>query len=480
MYGGPIQFGGLASGLDTQAIIQALVQAESTPIAQLNSQKGQAQQKISLLGTFEGHIKALQTLAKDLSSLGGFQSTKITASSEGVVAASAKGTPLPGSYSLKVNSLAAADRWVFDGVTSPTDDLGGGSVDFTYDGQAYSVTVDSADSSLNDIAAAINEQAGSAVTATVVNSGTSSSPNWQLIVASKQTGADYAITGLDASSISGLGATTQLSTAANATFELDGLAIERSSNTFSDVVAGLEINLQSVSPDAVQINVGVDTEGIVEKLKGFVEAYNKVVDFANGQSKYSEDGGPSGALFGDPVLRTVTQQLSGALFGSAMTDNTSSFGQLGLLGIELNTDGTLKLNETKLNAKMSEDIDAFTDFFADLDGFSNGGAAKGTTAYYTDTTADSGLFQFLSTTIDRLLDSQTVGDGATYKGLLAGRKEALDTQIKSIDKRVEQLEARLEAFEADLVKRFTALETLMSGLNSQSAYLSQQLSSTSG
>jgi len=477
MFGGPIQFGGLASGLDTQAIIAALVNAESTPIAQLASQKTTANNKISLLGTFEGHLKSLQTLAASLSTLGGLQSTKVTANSEGTASFLAKGTPLPGSYSLVVQALAATDRYAFAGVSSALTDLGEGTVDFTYDGQAYSVAVAADASSLNEIAAAINTQAGAAVTASVINAGTSSSPSYQLVIAGKQSGADFAITGLDASSIAGMGAATQITVAANAEFEIDGLAIQRSSNTFSDVVDGLEITLESVSATPVQVSVGVDTDGIKEKLASFVEAYNKVIDFVNGQSKFSEEGGPSGALFGDPALRTVTTQLSSALYGASSTDSTSGFGQLGLVGIELNTDGTLKINDTKLNAKMAEDIDAFVDFFADLDGFNNGGAAKGTAGYYQDTTADKGLFMTLSKTIDRMLDSQDIGSGNTYKGLLAGRKESLQALIKNLDKRTEELEARLVTFEANLVQRFTALEKLMAGLQSQGAFIAQQFGS---
>lgn len=479
MFGGPIQFGGLASGLDTQAIIAALVNAEAAPIKQLEGQKSSEKAKISLLGTLEGHLKALKSKAEGLATLGGLQSIKVQTSVEGIASFIAKGEPLPASYSLEVLALAAADRWAFAGAADATTDLGAGTVDFTYDGQAHSVTIAAADSSLNEIAEAINEQAGTAVTATVVNTGTSASPSWQLIVAGKSTGADHAITGL-ASSVAGLSGATQISTAANAEFELDGLAIQRSSNTFSDVVDGVEITLESVSATPVQVSLGIDTDGIKEKLKAFVDAFNEVAKFINAQSQYSEEGGPGGALFGDPVLKTIRSRVSEALYGAQSVDSTSSFGSLGMLGVKLQTDGTLLLDESKVDAKIAEDVEAFLDYFADLDGFDNGGAAKGTSEYYQDTTTDKGLFMTLTKSIDRMLDSQTVGDGQTYKGLIASRKESLEKIIGNIDDRVEQLELRLEAFEANLVARFTALEKLMSGLQSQSAFMSQQLGQTSG
>ena len=90
---GPISFGGLASGLDTAAIIDALVAAERIPINQLQARKSASQQKINLLGTLQGHVDALLKKAQDFSNSGGsFLVNKTKLSSEGFFSVSATGS----------------------------------------------------------------------------------------------------------------------------------------------------------------------------------------------------------------------------------------------------------------------------------------------------------------------------------------------------------------------------------------------------
>ena len=75
-----ISFGGIASGLDTNAIINALVQSESIPIHQLQAKKSVQQSKLDLIGTFKGHLKALQEKANKLSKLSDFLAFKVNSS----------------------------------------------------------------------------------------------------------------------------------------------------------------------------------------------------------------------------------------------------------------------------------------------------------------------------------------------------------------------------------------------------------------
>ena len=87
-------------------------------------------------------------------------------------------------------------------------------------------------------------------------------------------------------------------------------------------------------------------------------------------------------MFGDSVLRTIQRTISGVLFNQTaaqVTADTAGYGTLRLVGIETNPDGTLKINDTVMSAKMDGDLDAFTDLFVDTDGFNNGGAALGDT-----------------------------------------------------------------------------------------------------
>jgi flagellar capping protein FliD len=153
--------------------------------------------------------------------------------------------------------------------------------------------------------------------------------------------------------------------------------------------------------------------------------------------------------------------------------DTTGYGSLRLLGVEQQADGTLKINDTKMNEKMDADLDAFADFFVDRDGFDNNGAAIGTDRYYFDTTADTGFGDDLARAIDAVVRSYGNASGQFTKGLFDGRVDSLKANIKTYDSRIEQRETRLEKMEAQLVARFASLESLMARLQSQSSFLNR-------
>jgi flagellar hook-associated protein 2 len=275
-----------------------------------------------------------------------------------------------------------------------------------------------------------------------------------------------------------------ITTASNAEIELDGLMIQRSSNEFNDVLEGVEMSIQAVdlsSPQTTTFTVSADTDAIKANLQEFVDSYNAVVDFLNQQSSYDQESGTGGDLFGDSVLSSVRRITHDPLFQvdiSSVVGDTLGYSTLGLLGIDLGTDGRLTIDETKLDQKMADNLDAFSDFFTDSDGFDNGGAAKNTPGYYTDTTADSGAFAKLFRSIDQAVKSVTLdgdpddpSDNLLIKGLFGRRKETFKSNIDRINKQIDALELRLEDYEESLVLRFSALEELMAGLNSQSSFL---------
>lgn len=475
---GQITFGGLASGLDSNAIIQALVQAEQIPIKALQGQKSTTQGKLSLLGDLSGMLDSLRDKADSLSSAAGFVANTVVPSEEGIATFTATGGALDGSYSLEVLQLARASRYELTPQSSPDADLNG--VDISFDiGPAdgtpdYSVSLNPGSSSLNDVAAAINDQLGDVARATVINTGTSSSPSYSLVLESTDTGLDNAITNLTVENGNlDFDVEQSLSTAQNAQVKLNDLTIERSSNEFGDVIDGISFTVESTTAvdTPITFNVGVDDEKVIERLTEFVDAYNEVMDFINGQSSYSEEGGASGPLFGDPALRSIRTTLSNTLFDSSLVDATSAFGSLGLVGIDVGVDGRLTIDESEVSEKLAADPEAFADFFTDSDGFDNGGAANGTSAFYTDTTADTGLFARIQQNLDRLLDDQTGPNGEALKGLISARQETLQSNIDDIDDRIESLEFRLEGFEQQLITQFAALEETMSSLNAQQGFL---------
>lgn len=496
-----INFSGLASGLDTNAIIQQLVALERIPIQMIEMEKDEQQGKLNKINQLSDLVKGLQEKADGLSSLSEFYAFSVGGSFEGSLTVSAGAGAVAGSHTVEVISTAGTDRWSFDGVADDTANLAtadGQTVDFTVGGTSYSVPVDAAASNIEQIASAINEEAGDDVTASVVNTGTASNPSYTLLLSSKESGEDGRISAIT-SSIAGLSinyvapdvngdpvSANHVSVGNNAQAVIDGLTVTRSTNDFSDVLDGVSLSALAETTGEVTFTVEPDKDAIKEKIGEFVTAYNEVIEFINTQNTYTpseEDGesGTSGALFGDGLLQSVKQTLSSALFNidpAVVQADTEGYSTLSLVGIKTNSDGTLKLEESTFDAKFDGNLEALADLFVDSDGFVRDPAAlPNTPDWYVDTTTDSGLMANLSRGIDQLFGSIEDNDpNVDLKGVFDLRKDAINDQIKRLSERITQKEDRLGDYEQDLILRFARLEELMGALNAQGASLSNALS----
>lgn len=464
---GGIQFGGLASGLDTNAIISAILAVEGRTKHQLEVRKLGEQQKLTLIGTFQGLVEKLQDKVRDLQTASNFFAHKLAVGEEGIANFTLSGSAEAGAHTLEVLSLAAADRYAFAGVADPATGLGAGTVAFTYNGTAYSVDVLAGSDSLTGIAAAINASAGDDVTASVINAGTTSAPSWQLVLAGDDTGADFAITGLT-SSVAGLTGATQVSSASNASVLIDGLAVQRSSNLFSDVLQGVSFSVSRTNEGVpLSFTVELDPEGMRTKLKEFVDSYNEVIQFVNKQNTFTLEDGPGSILFGENALDSIRSVMRRAVLEADRTlvaADTDGYSTLGLIGIKLQADGTLEIDDDKLEAKLSGNLELFSDFFRRADDAG------------TLTVDERGIFVKLEDMLKGLIDDSTAPDGETrIDGLFDARRDSIGRQIRDFDSQIERQERRLESLEQSLVAKFAALEQLLGGLQSQSAFLQQSL-----
>jgi len=454
---GPIQFGGLASGLDTGSIIQALLSVQARPIQQLEQQRASEQRKVDLFGTLEGLVEDLQDKTQGLSGDNDFYSFAVDASQEGIAEFSFTGSPPEGSHTLEVLDLAQADRHAFVGVADADTTTYSGDFSFDYGGSTHSVTV--AGVTLDGLAEEINDQLGDSVTASVVNVGTDANPSYQLVLAGDDTGEDNAIENL--STTTGLVYDQELTAASNAVAVVDGLTVERSSNVFDGVIEGLSFTAQAetAADTPITFTVSTDAEATKEGLQGFIDSYNAVVGFINQQNEYSEDSGVGGALFGDSALRSIQSSISSALFDvdlDTVQNDTTGFSTLGLVGVELGSDGTLSLDEATFDAKLAEDPDALQALFADSEG---------------------GALVKLDEAISALVDDTTSSTGVEIEGVFDRRRTTLNSVIDDYDDQIERLERALEKQEETLTLQFARLEELMAGLNAQQQYLAQGIPS---
>jgi flagellar capping protein FliD len=154
-------------------------------------------------------------------------------------------------------------------------------------------------------------------------------------------------------------------------------------------------------------------------------------------------------------------------------NDTAGFSTLSLVGINTTNDGKLEIDDAVLEAKMSEDLEAFADLFVDYDGFDNGGAPPNTPGFYEDQTADAGLAALLVREIDRMFGSYEgpvdplTGENIQLDALFDLKEDTLHADIDGFNDQIESMERRLDAFERNLVLRFARLEELMGSLNAQ-------------
>lgn len=498
-FGSGLGIGGLASGLDSNSIIQKLVQIETLPLTQLQTKKSDQQSKLNSINRLKTLITDLQTKAKALATKSDFLVYDVDASQDGVASFSATGAASASAHTLTVEQLAAVDRWAFDGVDdaeSNLTDTAGQAVAFTVNGTAYTIEIDPSASTLTDIASEINDTAGADVSATVVNAGTTDAPDFKLVLTSKSSGEGKRITGIsstitdltiDGTEPDGQGiaqSVNNITVGLDAFAIVDGLEIERSTNDFNDVIEGVSFTAQAEDPSLqISFTTQPNKAEIKSKIQGLVDSYNALVGFVNTQNTYTKGSGAGGVLFGDSILSAVRNATHGALFDvplDVVQNDSAGYSTLGVVGIKTQNDGTLTIDQTVLDAKLGGDLNALADLFVDSDGFDNGGAAINTPEYFTDTTADSGLAATLVRAIDQMLSSHEGEGGTTIKGLFDTRSDTINTQMRSIDDQIVKKQAYIDTYEQNLVNRFAVLEQLIGQLNTKGAGFAAALKGLTG
>ena len=446
-----ISFGGLASGLDTKAIISALVAVEERPIKALQTKKSSLNKQKSLYGDLRTLLDKLSTAAKALKTTQDFLAMKAKSDDEDVLAATASSTASPGTYTARVISLAKAQINPSSGSASKTESLGGtASFMLTVGGISLPIAVNNPN--LENIAAAINDaddQSDTGVRAEVVDTGNTAqggATRYQLVVRSTKPGVEgnfdlayddgtpafeAVINDLQDSARRGTDAVLEIN---------GGVRIQRSSNTISDLWTGITLDLKSV-PDPnkdITITVSTDGEATSKKVQEYVDAYNKVVDFFTEQSALDAEGKAKGPLFGDQTLRSMRSTLRSTIGAAVSGTGNAAFQMLAQVGVTSDTAGKLTFNRTKFEEALAEDEDAVAKIFTD--------PTKGVAATLIDK-------------IDLYTDS--------VDGLIKSRSDTFDRQVKQTQSRIDNSERRLTIYQKQLEAKYASLENLLGKLQSQ-------------
>lgn len=458
--GAGISFSGVASGIDTQSIVEALASLERRPIDAAKAKLTKLTSQQSLVGTLTTKLKNLKDKAAALSTITQGLSLSATSSDTTKISASAGATATNGAHSITVTQLAkAGSSYLSSGsaITDPATALSNtGSIHVTYSGTT--VDLDVTNLSLNAIKDAINEQV-SGVNANVVNAGTSTSPDYRLVVTGDDTGASH---GLSITADVGVTLTnTSISLAQNAIFSVDNLTgIQRETNTISDYLQDVTFTLydKTETNKPVTLTIATDVSGVKNKIKGFVDAYNDVVSFYNTNNNYNSSTKVSGAFFGDSAVASIVNTLrqkgfnGGASYVATGTDN---YGSLSAIGIRLQSDGTLQIDDSKLTERIGTSVKGVLDLFADSDG---SGSDKGLAVDIRN------FAQFAST-------GGKDDNGNDVVGTLDAKTASIKSQIATLQKTIDTGEDHVEKFTAQLKAKYAKFEQTMGQLKAQQAAL---------
>ncbi|MFO7830931.1 MAG: flagellar filament capping protein FliD [Desulfuromonadaceae bacterium] len=461
-----ISFGGLASGMETDSIVQKMMEIERRPIERLEKQKESEASRLMAFKQFDERLNGLREAVGSMNLTSEVRESSIDLSPGAPFTATSNGAG-SGSYDVAVKQLAQVQKSVADGVSSATEGvLGAGTISIG----STTINVDESNNSLLGLQEAINAVAGeTGVKASIMNDGTGGDTAYHMVLTGQDANTSFAPE-IDLAGGETL-AFKEMRPAQQAVAEIDGIEVVSDINTLSDVIPGIDLHLNSTSnvigtdedgnPEyqSSTMNVEPDTAALKGKVQNFVDSYNGVMDWIS--AGYDEFGAsrPSAAeveagqddvlsdlVRGDSAINGVKRQLQGLL--STQVNTSGDFSVMSQLGISTQRDGSLALDEAKLDKAVATKFDDVVSLLA------GEGSEPGVMKHFNSA----------------MLDMTGVSSG-----LYADKEDSYESSLKDINSQIDRMEMLAAKREETMRAQFNSLELLVSEMNSQSDYLTQQM-----
>jgi len=424
---GTVNFSGLASSIDTDSIVDSLIEVESAPITTMENEQSYLESKRTSYTKFNTLLKSLYSAVEALNDESDLNSFEVTNKGSDYFSINTTSLAEAGNYSVQVVSLAQQQKdvstsYVADtGTTTLSGSLHIGDATLDYDGMT-----------LSDLVTQINK--GSyGVTARMIDDGTGS--GYRLMLTADSAGTEIEIVGTGS---------IEIDTATNGhTVEgtkahviVDGVDYYSTSNTMTNAIKGATLTLQATNTASSTVQIESDTENVIStQLQKVVDAYNSINSYLDTLSE------------SDPTLANTMKSVQRSL------RNYLTSGSFLSLGIETDwKTGKLTFDSDTLSAAYEKDPEAV---IASLLGDDD---SKGV--------------------MDRLDDYLTAQVDSTT-GFLATKEKTIDKQVATLEDKIDAMTTRLEKRRATLEAQFAAMETLLSTLNSQGDYLTSFFASYS-
>lgn len=445
-------------GIDVNTLVTQLVAAERAPQDQiLSTKQSNVQADVSAWGTILSSLSSMQGNLSTLMDPTQLQALTASSSNSSVLTATTGTGAQAGNYAVLVNQLAQSSKLASAAYADATaTGVGTGTLTLSSSGNTFSVNIASGSDSLTDIANAINSASGNtSVTASIIQA----TDGAHLMLASNATGAASQISvsvGTGASDTGNLAALsytpggsgsglTQKVAAQDAQVTVDGFTYASASNTMNNVIPGLNLNLASASAGTpVTVTVAQNNSSIVSAVQALVTSYNSLDGQIRLQSGYNSTTQVAGPLSGDSLVRNLASQLTNTFMGN-VSGADPGVNNLLALGISIDKNGTMSLDTSKLQSVLNSSPGSVTKLLSGPTG--------------------------LATQINSLI--QTYNNYGT--GLISDRQTSLQSQLQDIQQQQTDLNTRMQAETARYTAQFSALNTMLSSLQSTSNYLTANL-----
>ncbi|BBM84977.1 flagellar filament capping protein FliD [Candidatus Uabimicrobium amorphum] len=443
---------GLATGIDFGSLVGQLISVERRPLGILQQRKNGFQAQKAAYDQLQTKMNDLKSAAQkidgqndDLSAASSKEEllTFKAKSDSDFIKASVKEGAKPATHNVKVNQLAQGTRLAHLGVDDKEAAISASDANLVINigSSEETLEIKGGETTLEGLAAQINDLDAS-ISASIVNDG-SASNGFRLVISSGSTGVENAVSINDAETTLAGFATSdfeEVQQAKDAQITIDGIDISRGTNSVSDAIDGVTLELNDISEEEAIITVSRDNDAFKNKVSDFVSKINDVLSFVNANSG-SSDNKASGVLAGDRVLISAQSRIRNLL--------TEAQGGVSLSEIGLTTgeDGLISFDSAKFLEAVDENPTLVRGVFA-------GGESE------------QGVSGRLVSIVKEFVDPT---------GFIATRQDGLQSSADSLQDQIDVAEKRLVKREDTLRKQFVNLEQVVSNLQSNQNFLLQQI-----
>lgn len=437
-----VSFSGLGSGMDVESIVKGLISAESVGMNATQNRITQTKAAVSDLSSIGSLVSELRAVVDSLDAASELSSFSGKSSNESALSISTTGTARAGTYDVQVVSLLKEQRNYSATYAAADAALGeSGTLRLTQGGTDYEVAIADTDS-LSDIAAKING-AGANVKASIFYDGST----YRLQLSGTEGGAHraFSVTDVDGTLSLGLDAPESIrQQAADAEILIDGISVKSKSNVITGAIDGVSLTLKDETSSSFKVQIAADPTKMTESLNDFVKKYNAVITKIHTVAGFGSIKGTNKELIGDAALRTITSGLSSKVLSRVGADG--ELGSLADLGIKLNNNGTLKLDEAKMKEKLTENPAGFVKALAGDE-------------------SNDGLMDIMGRLLKGFTESGT--------GLIATRQDSFQARIKALQDTAAREQLRLDRMETRLRAAFSIMDTQVAASQDKLNYLYQ-------